>query len=176
MTPSVTEESFFRVAAMAIVTIIAFLIAYKTVIQPAVRIFHPLFADYATLCTTTPGIRVCCMLQGAANSNVAVHNVTLQHQQNLVTAVPVDFSFTYPVDDPATRMPLVMLLNGASVESYWYRRVVAQLASKGYVVVTSDYYRPYTIPIPNLPSDAQSLIVLLHVTNTCHSTNCADLF
>ena len=68
----------------------------------------------------------------------------------------MEFTFTYPAYDPEFKLPLLMLFNGASVERCWYRRLVAQLASKGYVVVTSDYYRPYTVPIPNLPSEARS--------------------
>ena len=122
-----------------------------------------------TPCTTASKSR--CVSQ-AVTYDILVHNVTLKHQRNVVTAVPVVFSVTYPTDEPAVRMPLLMLFNGASVEEYWYRRVIARLASKGYVVITSDYYRPYTVPIPNLPSDARSAMAYsskLHFAcNTCY--------
>ena len=72
--------------------------------------------------------------------------------------MPVNFTFTYPVDEPATKMPIVMLLNGANVESYWYRRLLAQLASAGYVVASSDLYRPYKVTIPQLPSTPSSRV------------------
>ena len=107
------------------------------------------------------------MLQEAVKSGITIHNVTLQHQQNYVTAVPVNFTFTYPDVSLPIKMPLLMLFNGASVESFWYRRLVAQLASKGYVVATNDYYRPYTVPIPNLPSDARSAPTLLGTLGAC---------
>ena len=131
------------------------------------RFFHH-FYSLSCAPPSSPGPLVCndnaqrqayqfrCLLQEAVTNDIKVQNVTLQHQQNVVTAVPVVFSVTYPTDEPAKRMPLLMLFNGASVDSYWYRRVISRLASKGYVVVTSDYYRPYTVPIPNLPSDARS--------------------
>ena len=70
--------------------------------------------------------------------------------------MPVNFTFTYPANDPATKMPVVMLLNGANVESFWYRRLVAQLASGGYVVASSNYYRSFKVSTPQLPSNSRS--------------------
>ena len=100
-------------------------------------------------------------MQEAASSDIAIHNVTLQHQHSRSTAVPVNFTFTYPVEEPATRMPMVMLLNGASVESYWYRRLIAQLSSKGFVVASSDYYRSFKTSSSQLPSVSRSLLSYL---------------
>ena len=81
-----------------------------------------------------------CALQEAPHSSIAVYNITLQHRQENGT-VSLPFSFTYPRQPSASRKPLVLLLNGASVESFWYRRVMGDLAEKGYVIVSTDYYR-----------------------------------
>lgn len=97
-------------------------------------------------------------MQEAARGDITFHNVTLDHQQSEGHFVPVNFTFTYPVDEPATKMPMVMLLNGANVESYWYRRLIAQLASTGYVVASSDLYRPFKVTIPQLPSTPSSRV------------------
>ena len=74
-----------------------------------------------------------------------MYNVTLDHRAENGT-IKLPFSFTYPTSAPAIRQPLILLMNGASVESYWYRRVIADLASKGYVVVSADYYRDIDFP------------------------------
>ena len=137
-------------AALVALSVVAFISILHPIVRPSSSGSIP-----SGTCTTS-GHQSSCVLQEAHSSGITIHNVTLQHQQNFLTAVPVNFTFTYPVSDPAIRMPLLMLFNGASVESFWYRRLSAQLACKGYVVVTNDYYRPYTVPIPNLPSDART--------------------
>jgi hypothetical protein len=82
----------------------------------------------------------CTLAQETARHSTAVYNITLQHQQENGT-VSLPFSFTYPLRPPASKRPLILFLNGASVESFWYRRVIGGLADKGYVIVSTDYYR-----------------------------------
>ncbi|CAL8464883.1 g4418 [Coccomyxa elongata] len=50
-----------------------------------------------------------------------------------------------------SKKPLVLLLNGASVESFWYQWVIEELAKKGFVIAASDYYRPFHYKTPILP-------------------------
>ncbi|KAK9917826.1 hypothetical protein WJX75_008648 [Coccomyxa subellipsoidea] len=57
--------------------------------------------------------------------------------------------------------PLVLLLNGASVESFWYSRVIERLAKQRFVVASSDYYRafPYKTRVLPRPGCRQDAIV-----------------
>ena len=41
---------------------------------------------------------------------------------------------------------------GASVESFWYSRVIERLAKHGYVTASSDYYRAFSHKTSILPS------------------------
>ena len=84
---------------------------------------------------------------------------------------PLNFTFTYPEADAASlatasrrKLPLVLLLNGASVESFWYRRVIGDLASKGFVIASFDYYRAIPSGSPFKRSE-QSNACLLQVTS-----------
>ena len=86
-------------------------------------------------------------------------DVVLPHKRDATSVVPLNFTFTFPGPDAASRdvakhpkLPLVLLLNGASVESFWYRRVIGDLASKGFVVASTDYYRPIPSGSPFKPS------------------------
>jgi hypothetical protein len=72
--------------------------------------------------------------------------------QNLPT--PVNTTFFYPnltsnvAGSSFVAKPLVLLWNGASVESFWYTRVITDLASRGYVVGATDLYRRPATPLP----------------------------
>lgn len=85
-------------------------------------------------------------------------DVVLPHKED-GSVIPLNFTFTFPGPDGASpsvakhpKLPLVLLLNGASVESFWYRRVIGDLASKGFVVASTDYYRPIPSGSPFKPS------------------------
>ena len=86
-------------------------------------------------------------------------NVVLPHENGEGSVTPLNFTFTFPEHRVSSsdsskhpKMPLVLLLNGASVESFWYRRVIGDLASKGFVVASTDYYRPIPSGSPFTPS------------------------
>ena len=86
-------------------------------------------------------------------------DVVLPHKRDSASVVPLNFTFTFPAPDAASpdvakhpKLPLVLLLNGASVESFWYRRVIGDLSSKGFVVASTDYYRPIPSGSPFKPS------------------------
>ncbi len=83
----------------------------------------------------------------------------LPHKRDGTSVIPLNFTFTFPGPHAAPldlakhpKLPLVFLLNGASVESFWYRRVIGDLASKGFVVASTDYYRPIPSGSPFKPS------------------------
>ncbi len=86
-------------------------------------------------------------------------DVVLPHKRDGTSVIPLNFTFTFPGPHAAPldlakhpKLPLVLLLNGASVESFWYRRVIGDLASKGFVVASTDYYRPIPSGSPFKPS------------------------
>ena len=87
-------------------------------------------------------------------------DILLPHSPDGTSVTPLNFTFTYPEASAASlgtasrpKLPLVLLLNGASVESFWYRRVIGDLASKGFVVASTDYYRPIPSGSPFKPSE-----------------------
>ncbi len=97
--------------------------------------------------------------QVSASHSVGRFHVVLPHKVNSTTTVPVNFNLTYPAQGAAqypvvtkSKKPFVLLLNGASVESFWYQRVIEELAKKGFVIAASDYYRPFHYKTPVLPS------------------------
>lgn len=96
--------------------------------------------------------------QVSLSDRVSRFHVVLPHKVNSTTTVPINFTLTYPAQEAAqspvdtkSKKPLVLLLNGASVESFWYERVIEELAKKGFVIAASDYYRPFP-KTPVLPS------------------------
>ena len=98
-------------------------------------------------------------------------DILLPHNPGGTSVTPLNFTFTYPEADAASlatasrrKLPLVLLLNGASVESFWYRRVIGDLASKVFVIASTDYYRPIPSGSPFKPSE-QSNACLLQVTS-----------
>ena len=102
------------------------------------------------------------MFQVSPSSSVGHYHVVLPHRVDSKTTVSVNFTLTYPAREAAqpsvvtrSKRPLVLLLNGASVESFWYQRVIEELAKKGFVIAASDYYRPFKSPV--LPSKLQRL-------------------
>ena len=87
-------------------------------------------------------------------------DILLPHSPDGTSVTPLNFTFTYPKDGAASpgiasrpKLPLVLLLNGASVESFWYRGVIGDLASKGFVIASTDYYRPIPSGSPFKPSE-----------------------
>ena len=87
-------------------------------------------------------------------------DILLPHNPGGTSVTPLNFTFTYPEAGAASlatasrrKLPLVLLLNGASVESFWYRRVIGDLASKGFVIASTDYYRPIPSGSPFKPSE-----------------------
>ena len=87
-------------------------------------------------------------------------DILLPHNPDGTSVTPLNFTFTYPEAGTASlaiasrrKLPLVLLLNGASVESFWYRRVIGDLASKGFVIASTDYYRPIPSGSPFKPSE-----------------------
>ena len=87
-------------------------------------------------------------------------DILLPHNPGGTSVTPLNFTFTYPEAGAASlatasrpKLPLVLLLNGASVESFWYRRVIGNLASKGFVIASTDYYRPIPSGSPFKPSE-----------------------
>ena len=87
-------------------------------------------------------------------------DILLPHSSGGASVTPLNFTFTYPEAGAALlatasrpKLPLVLLLNGASVESFWYRRVIGDLASKGFVIASTDYYRPIPSGSPFKPSE-----------------------
>lgn len=82
-------------------------------------------------------------------------HVLLPHKANATSTVPVNFTFTFPnlhQGQPTNKRPLMLLMNGLSVESFWYNKVISDLAAKGFVIAASDYYRPLHVKSPVLPS------------------------
>lgn len=99
-----------------------------------------------------------CLQIARANSFIR-KDVVLPHKKDGASIIPLNFTFTFPGPDAASlqvanspKLPLVLLLNGASVESFWYRRVIGDLASMGFVVASTDYYRPIPSGTPFKPS------------------------
>ena len=114
----------------------------------------PLYASaihipYNSILQSCEAMSILIAVQDGPHDGVAVYNVTLDHRVENGT-IKLPFSFTYPTAAPADKLPLIMLMNGASVESYWYRRVIGDLASKGYVVASTDYYRERDFPASDL--------------------------
>ena len=88
------------------------------------------------------------------------NDILLPHSPDGTSVTPLNFTFTYPEAGTASlaiasrpKLPLVLLLNGASVESFWYTRVIGDLASKGFVIASTDYYRPIPSGSPFKPSE-----------------------
>nr|QOL01183.1 putative extracellular protein CSOL_101 [Pseudococcomyxa simplex] len=100
----------------------------------------------------------------SGSDGVSKVHLILPHKANATATVPVNFTLTYPADPQITLAhpkPLVLLLNGASVESFWYSRVIERLAKQRFVVASSDYYRafPYKTRVLPRPGCRQDAIV-----------------
>lgn len=108
----------------------------------------------------------------AAHTTITL-NKTLEHKAENAT-VPVPYYFTFPEEFASNsshshqRQPLVFLMNGFSVEASRYTGVIAGLAARGFVVVSSDYYHDWTSP-PFPPFPRANFMLLDYNKTPCVS-------
>jgi hypothetical protein len=75
-----------------------------------------------------------------------------------LTSVSANYTVTASATEADSRLPLVFVLNGQRVESYWYSDLVGELAARGYTVVTADSWTalpPGLAPGPPEPGCAE---------------------
>lgn len=75
-----------------------------------------------------------------------------------LTSVSANYTVTASATEADPRLPLIFVLNGLRVESYWYSDLVAELAARGYTVVTADSWMalpPGLTPSPPAPGCAE---------------------